>query len=60
MIGGGNSLKRLLTTVISCLCSQEVYVEAVGHKKDVLKEISGPLGKAMGCTKGEACRMDDS
>ena len=59
MIGGGNSLKRLLTTVTSCLCSQEVYAEAVGHKKDVMKEISGPSGKATGCTKGEACRMDD-
>jgi len=45
--------------MLSWLHSWEVCIEAVGCKNDVLKEISGPLGKAMGCTKGEARKMDD-
>lgn len=46
--------------MLSRLCSREVYAEALGRKKDVSKEISGPSGKATDCTEGEARRMDDS
>ena len=33
--------------VLSRLGSWEVYAEAVGRKKDVSKDVSGPSGKAM-------------
>ena len=56
----GDSLEGLSVIVLSRLGSREVYVEAVGRKKDVSKEVSGPSGKATDCTKGEASRMDDS
>jgi hypothetical protein len=36
-----------------------VYAEAVGRKNDVSNEISGPSGKAMDCTEGEARKTDD-
>jgi hypothetical protein len=57
---GGDSVERLLSIVLSQLRSREVYAEAVGHKKDVSNKMSGPSGKAMDCTEGEARRIDDS
>jgi len=38
----GDSLEGLSSIVLSRLGSREVYAEAVGRKKDVSKEISGP------------------
>jgi hypothetical protein len=57
---GGDSVERLLSIVLSQLRSREVYAEAVGHKKNVSNKMSGPSGKAMDCTEGEARRIDDS
>lgn len=53
-------LEGLSSIVVSRLCSREEYAEAVGRKKDVSNEISGPSGKAMDCTEGEARKIDDS
>jgi hypothetical protein len=46
--------------VLNRLCSWELYAEAVGRKKEVLNEMTGPSGKAIDCTEGEARRIDDS
>jgi len=56
----GDSLEGLSSILLSRLCSREEYAEAVGRKNDVSNEISGPSGKAMDCTEGEARRIDDS
>jgi hypothetical protein len=56
----GDSLEGLSSIGLNPLGSREVYAEAVGRKKDVSNEISGPSGKAIDCTEGEAPRIDDS
>lgn len=56
----GDLLERLSSIVLSRLGSREEYAEAVARKKDVSNEMSGPSGKAIDCTEGEARRIDDS
>ena len=46
--------------VLNLLMSCEDIADAVGHKTDVSKDISGPSGGATDWTEGEARSIDDS
>jgi hypothetical protein len=60
VIAGDDSLEGLSSIVLNRLCSLELCVEAVGCRKEESNEMSGPSGKAMDCTEGEARKIDGS
>jgi hypothetical protein len=61
----GDEMDVLISAVLSGIVlrrrmSGDVRADALGRRKDVSKDMSGPSGNATDCTDGEAARMEDS
>ena len=56
----GEEMDVLSGIVLRRRTSGDVTADALGRRKDVSKDVSGPSGNAMDCTDGDAARTEDS